>query len=265
MPKKKQNAKSKKKKIKKRNYNTMIEQSQNIVNNNGFNNIDIDSELNSKKIKVSDKKHKDIFNFNFDFDKEYMPPSDLIEKNIDNRNLNSNIGKILFDLKEDKDRIKLKNLKFNENAFISEDIYGDGNCFYRAVSYYICNSEQYHLFFRNLIYDFITANKNDIIIKFPYVYYNGKAVDIEDYIPLIKKPGTYAGELEAQILSNILDIIILILEYKKNVDNNNYYSFLNIYGSLNKNILNNICIMEFKDKKNHYDLSYFLYIFIYIK
>ena len=41
------------------------------------------------------------------------------------------------------------------------------------------------------------ANKDDIIIKFPYVYNIGKTVDIDEYIPLIKKQGTYAGELEA--------------------------------------------------------------------
>ena len=254
MPKKKQNGKSKNKKAKKRNYNTMIANSEDIANIKEYNKIESDSQLNSKKEKTSNAKLKDIFNFNFDFDKENMPPSDMIEKNRENRNLNCYIGKILIDLKEDKDEKKLKNLKFNENAFLKEDIYGDGNCFYRAVSYYICNSEQYHLFFRNLVYDYIMANKDDIIIKFPYIYNIGKAVDINEYIPLIKKQGTYAGELEAQLISNLLNIIILILEYKEIDDNMNYYSFLNIYGTLKKDVLNNICIMEYKDN-NHYDLS----------
>ena len=232
----------------------MIADSQNIINIKGDNNIEIEFQLNYKKEKTSNLKPKDLFNFNFDFDKENMPPSDMIEKNSNNRILNCDIGKILFGFIEDIDGKKLKELKFKDNAFINEDIYGDGNCFYRAISYYICNSEEYHLFFRNLVYDYIMANKNDIIVKFPYVYNNGKAVDIEDYIPLIKKQGTYAGELEAQILSNLLNILLLILEYKENDDNNNYYSFLNLYGQLKKDILNNICIMEFKDNKNHYDL-----------
>ena len=135
----------------------------------------------------------------------------MIKKNKENINLNCYIDKLLVDLEEDKDVKKLKNLKFNENAFIREDIYGDGNCFYRAVSYYICNSERYHLFFRNLVYDNIMENKDNIIIKFPYVYNNGKAVDIDEYIPLIKNQGTYAGELEAQSISNLFNIIILIL------------------------------------------------------
>ena len=33
-----------------------------------------------------------------------MPPSDMIEKNRENRNLNCYSGKILIDLKDDKDK-----------------------------------------------------------------------------------------------------------------------------------------------------------------
>ena len=41
------------------------------------------------------------------------------------------------------------------------------------------------------------------------MYYNGKAIDTDDYIPLIIQKGKYAGELEANILAKILNINIL--------------------------------------------------------
>ena len=68
MPKKKQNGKSKNKKAKKRNYNTMIANSEDIANIKEYNKIEGDSQINSKKEKTSNAKLKDIFNFNFDFD-----------------------------------------------------------------------------------------------------------------------------------------------------------------------------------------------------
>ena len=82
------------------------------------------------------------------------------------------------------------------------------------------------------------AHYNDIIVEFPYVYYNGKAIDTDCFIPFIKQKGKYAGELEANILTKILDINILIFEFNIDNDNINYYSFCNYYGILNPDIYN---------------------------
>ena len=41
---------------------------------------------------------------------------------------------------------QLKYLKINENSLLLEDIYGDGNCFYGAISSFFVGSQEYHFF-----------------------------------------------------------------------------------------------------------------------
>ena len=50
----------------------------------------------------------------------------------------------------------------------------DGNCFYREISNYICGTQKYHLFFRSLLFDYLTSNYNKIIKENPYIYYKDK-------------------------------------------------------------------------------------------
>ena len=83
-----------------------------------------------------------------------MPPSALIKKGNNNRLMNYEIYRLLLKTNNNN----LKNLKFKENIFDIENIYNDGNCFYRAISSFICTSEQYRIFFRNLVYDYINNN-----------------------------------------------------------------------------------------------------------
>lgn len=114
--------------------------------------------LDNTNIKIEEKQKNTFFNFNFDIDKEYMPPYDIIEKQSNNRKLNLDIYKIIVEHKDTKiEKDKLKNLKFNENCFLYENIYEDGNCYYRLISSFIFGSEEYHIFFRNLTYDYIMA------------------------------------------------------------------------------------------------------------
>ena len=85
-------------------------------------------------------------------------------------------------------------------------------CFFRSISTFFTNSEEYNLFFRNLLYDYIRVNFEELIAEYPYIYYNDISINLDDYIPLIKINGTYAGEFECNIISNMLNINILLLE-----------------------------------------------------
>ena len=48
-------------------------------------------------------------------------------------------------------------LNYMEN--IEKNITGDGNCFYRCISYYFLESEDFHLDYRNLLYEYMEKNK----------------------------------------------------------------------------------------------------------
>ena len=82
-----------------------------------------------------------------------------------------------------------------ENLFLSEDIGEDGNCFFRSISSYFTNNQKFHKFFRKIVYDYVMANYDQIVTDIPYVYYMGKVVYIDEYIPLIQKNKEFSGEL----------------------------------------------------------------------
>jgi len=152
-----------------------------------------------------------------------MPPKYLIKKNEQNKNLYFPLYRIIlpeFKKYVDDDK-NLKNTTFKDTIFLIDDIMKDGNCFYRAINNYICWAQKYQLFFRSLLFDYLTSNYNKIIEENPYIYYIDKYLKTENYIPLIIKNGTYAGDFECMKITKILIINILVLRININ-DNNKY-------------------------------------------
>ena len=179
-------AKNKKRqKPKKRNYNSMIAENKEKFSQKE-NTEDIIKRHHKKKAKLPKNNDNSpdenyFFNFPFQIDKTNVPPNDVIKKNSSNRKANLPLYSILSNsYTENKEKNDLKNIKFKENNFMTDEIYKDGNCFYRAISSFFCGTEEYHLFFRNLIYDYIMSDYDNILISFPYVYFNGKTIDIDE-------------------------------------------------------------------------------------
>ena len=80
----------------------------------------------------------------------------------------------------------------------------DGNCFFMNESIFYFDNEEYHLYFRNFVYNYINKHINDILINNNIVEHNNKIIDLEDYFRILNKNGTYYGELEISIVSKIL-------------------------------------------------------------
>ena len=224
MVRKKKNSRQKKKnqkdyiitkhtKPKKRNYNEMLEDNKNISTNikdeKDEKNLNLNRDTSAQPSQTNNnsnnnnRKH-DIFYNTINIDKTYMPNEELINNNENNRNLNNIVYEYFVKFyKENTNRNLLKTLKVNEDALLIQKIYGDGNCLFRSISHFITGSEEYHLFIRNLLYHYIIENFDSICAEFPYVYYEGNTIDIDEYIPLIKNSGTFGGELECNLLKNI--------------------------------------------------------------
>ena len=101
----------------------------------------------------------------------------------------------------------MKNLRIKESCLITQQVYGDGNCLFRCISYFLTEAQAYHVFIRYLLYNYIINHFEDIIIQFPYVYYNGTPLNTDEYIPLIQENGNFGGELECNIVTKVIPMI----------------------------------------------------------
>ena len=108
-----------------------------------------------------------------------MPSEHIIKNNENSRKSNNAIYPILLSFS--KEYIKgisiIKTLKIKDECLLTEKIYGDGNCYYRSLSYYFTKTEEYHPFFRDIIYKYLKMNYEQIVIDTPYIYYDGKCID----------------------------------------------------------------------------------------
>jgi len=134
-----------------------------------------------------------------------MPSLELIKSNEEARNQNIPIY-IAFNtifIKKDYDNI-LKTTKIKEGCLLVQKIYGDGNCLFRIISYFLTGTEAYNIFMRNLLYNYIINHYDEIITEFPYVYYNESPINIDEYIPLIQESGNFGGELECNLFTKVI-------------------------------------------------------------
>ena len=126
---------------------------------------------------------------------------------------------------------KIKNISetlIPENYFINIEIIPDGDCFFHAVSKFLSNNQNYDLYIRNIIYNYIIKNQDYFRINNPYIHNNKKVILFDEYLPNIIKPGNYAGELEIYITSKIFNISIYVYEYQKAEKKYRYlYSYIN--------------------------------------
>ena len=83
-----------------------------------------------------------------------------------------------------KDVNQIKYLKIKEDFLFDDSIFREGNCFFRAISSFITWIEEYHLVFNKNVYKYILNKYNEIIDKFPYIYYKGKLIETKKNIPL---------------------------------------------------------------------------------
>ena len=142
-------------------------------------------------------------------------------------------------VKENPTSIIPKLLSSKEYTEIS--IIGDGNCFYRCLSIHIEKFQENYNYYRNLIYQYIEANK-EVFKYFFEMNENETEEDYNDrykkYIDSIKFDKTYAGDFEISSASIVLKKGIII--YRKK--DNNEYEFINNFSSSNNSLVDNILV-----------------------
>lgn len=93
------------------------------------------------------------------------------------------------------------------NEFIEVTILGDWICFYRCLSMHIEYSQENHIYYRNLIFNYINSNEKLLQYFFP----KEENEDEKDYINIydnfissINNLCNYSGNFEISAASNII-------------------------------------------------------------
>ena len=181
-----------------------------------------------------------------------------------------NIKDIYNEITINEEKINTSKTLFNNQIYENEffdiiPIIGDGNCFYRAISYYFNKDENQYPNLRNTTYNYVKNNLTQFY-EYCYVENNTYYIDIEeeqkvhkyildDYVENIKKNGFFAGFIEINAMSILINRPIIILE-NINFDNIKFF-----YNKLSHFYNNEITKYEIKDyifinfiNKDHYQL-----------
>ena len=163
--------------------------------------------------------------------------------------INANKNKVKENYSSNKfNFIDNKDLPLSE--YYEKDVFPDGNCYYRVLSYYYRETEEFHKEFRELIYNLYINNKHMFLESVPDYEYIGlpkpkNDEDIEnllnEYGKYINTPNSYAGDIEIALTSlyfcvniniTILDNFVYknYLYYKSNVETEENIKILYVNG-----------------------------------
>ena len=129
-------------------------------------------------------------------------------------------------------------------------IKGDGNCFFRSISYIITGCEEQHEFVRRTILIHMRAFGHLL-----FLWLNGRTIDnVEEYIQLsgMEADGTWATDVEMFALSHLLGICLYAFD--EHYSKWSRYSPCNIDNMITEN---NLCEMGIylNHPRNHYEVA----------
>ena len=111
----------------------------------------------------------------------------------------------------------ISGLLFQQHRKIKH-IIGDGNCFFRALSYFLYGTQDHHLKVRNDIVQFISNHRT----HFSALVINPQGEEtIEHHIQNMKKPTFWASQVEIQAAADLYGVPLYI--YTQTPDKTTYY------------------------------------------
>ena len=87
-------------------------------------------------------------------------------------------------------------------------VVGDGNCFYRCISYALEGTENFHSYYREIVYEELNENK-----KIYRDFING---DVDTYIERMRTDKEWADNIELQAFANKTGIQIILYNMTDN-------------------------------------------------
>ena len=103
---------------------------------------------------------------------------------------------------------------------------GGGNCFYKSISQFYLGTENYHIYYRKQIAEYIESKEATDSINFPYIYKNEKDIlTWHEYFEELKVTGTYAGQYELINTSSLFNCNIIVYRNNQYIFNEKNYTF----------------------------------------
>ena len=199
-----------------------------------------DELFGKKRMNKNEDNNIELINKNLLVTEKEKMETDMIYKNI---NCKNNTLKI--------NMVGLNNNYYDIDFFDIIPILGDGNCFFRCISYFFYGHEYMYNSIRAQAYNYIKNNMTKFY-DFCYIENNTYYINIEqgetiikyvldDYVESIQQDGFFAGFLEMNAISIIFNRPIVVLE--NNIDNNNKP----IYRKVAKFCSNEVIEIDIKD------------------
>lgn len=94
--------------------------------------------------------------------------------------------------------------QLEKDGYVLKEVYGDGNCLFRAISDQLYGKDDQHIQLRKKAVEFIKNNQDD------FVFYMEDDKKIEDYIISMSKDGAWGGQLEMKALAECLKFNVII-------------------------------------------------------
>ena len=114
----------------------------------------------------------------------------------------------------------LEKKPLNPEDVIISPIERDGNCFYRAWSLYLTNTQSNYNIIREIIYEAFKENKESLKPYFLSGLSDNILTDekLENYIEKIKNAKFYAGIIELSLAAKIFDRTIVVYSIEDEID-----------------------------------------------
>ena len=200
------------------------------------NNITINKIETDKNVPINNNKE-------YDDEKNYLKNSNAFEKSIQDNIIKDEKNMIILNLDDENKReqseniisninSEFKNIVYDSNGFIEKDqadiveILGDGNCLYRAISYFLFNTQAYYNEIKDLVIEWI-ENNYDIFLNFfgdDDSKNLKKEILAKEELEYTKKKDSWGGDIQINILCIILKLTIAVY-YESNGKYLRYFLF----------------------------------------
>ena len=119
------------------------------------------------------------------------------------------------------------------------------------------NNQEYHAFFRNILFQYISNNETDTLNEFPQIEVKDKLIETINYLPKIAIERNYAGFFEIGHSIKLLKLNNIAIYKKKYNNMDYYYEFMSYFHEPNSEFKRDLMILLYEQQIEHFIQLYY--------